>query len=833
MSSTRKILKVFIASPGDLQEERKAIRDVAQEFNELWAEQLGYHVELLGWEDTLPGVGRPQHLINKDLDACVLFIGMLWRRWGTPPSDDGKYTSGFEEEYERSIQKCQEHGTPEIVLFFKNIPDEAKNDPGPDLTRVLEFRKRVVVERNILYKEFSSVAELRGLARRSITHFVTQVRKMEASTGPSEVGASQSSRVLAERESAHSVSRNPPITDEALVFLEKVTSEFREQGSIGSIDASDVARFRLLGNCVRTTSNDQRSLGAHDINLLFAEHLSGMKLSDIESLCLAQMGFQNLKSENVPLWRWYALLSDAKYEPALYVSLYGENDDEKIGAISVLRLLKREISRVNGSPTKKDVLKMWFSEESTREVRIAALEYLKEMGSMDDYALAKKEFDQNDIATSRASLECMLGISLRHEQYGLSRQLILESQFDSINVNLLNAVLDSFEDLDTTILQLGLKHNNSNVRRRAAAVLRGRGFIDIQLAEQLARDNNARIRQESILAQQSLGKMLSDDEIKTILTDPKKLPPLGALSGGVAHAKSDPKGEALYKRYELEQLKQLSESELTTRVELASILDEAPYFARAEKYFEQFGDELRKDVDDKFFVYFNSHIDRLANTPFGKGVRGKAHIKQLRDLENFLRKGLTRRGLNILCRAGEAEDLHRVRLNLQSSFTESSTLDIEYLGKCGDRSDIMVLGQAKAPVSREFLLEPKSGGEFYERIAKTVLELGKDGSISRLLSAELPPKVLTKVIELCGDSKFSKISDKALLYLFDSKSLDVRRAASVKAVRSLPSKRIKSMLRKYVNRKEYRYYNVIHWLDLGSSMARDDVRKVAISKVVR
>jgi hypothetical protein len=100
MADSRKIVKVFLASPSDLQEERRAAKSVVDEFNKLWADSLGYHVELVGWEDTISGFGRPQEIINRDLVQCELFVGMMWKRWGTPPSNTGGYTSGFEEEFE-------------------------------------------------------------------------------------------------------------------------------------------------------------------------------------------------------------------------------------------------------------------------------------------------------------------------------------------------------------------------------------------------------------------------------------------------------------------------------------------------------------------------------------------------------------------------------------------------------------------------------------------------------------------------------------------------------------------------------------------------------------
>lgn len=53
MADTRKIVKLFLASPGDLSDERKAAKSVVDEVNDLLAEEFGYQVELIGWEDTV------------------------------------------------------------------------------------------------------------------------------------------------------------------------------------------------------------------------------------------------------------------------------------------------------------------------------------------------------------------------------------------------------------------------------------------------------------------------------------------------------------------------------------------------------------------------------------------------------------------------------------------------------------------------------------------------------------------------------------------------------------------------------------------------------------
>jgi hypothetical protein len=80
MAASRKLVKVFLASPGDLTDERRAAKHVVDTFNKQWADHLGIHVELVGWEDTVSRFGRPQESINRDLDQCELFIGIIWKK---------------------------------------------------------------------------------------------------------------------------------------------------------------------------------------------------------------------------------------------------------------------------------------------------------------------------------------------------------------------------------------------------------------------------------------------------------------------------------------------------------------------------------------------------------------------------------------------------------------------------------------------------------------------------------------------------------------------------------------------------------------------------------
>src|SRR3990170_3510588 len=141
--TTWNVLNVFIASPGDLAEERRVAREVVSELNRIVGLELSWHIELLGSEDTLPGYSRPQDIINKYVDECDLFIGLLWRKWGQP-TGTGEYTSGFEEEFERARKRCERTGSPEIWLCFKQVEPMQAEDAGEHLKRILAFRQSQV-----------------------------------------------------------------------------------------------------------------------------------------------------------------------------------------------------------------------------------------------------------------------------------------------------------------------------------------------------------------------------------------------------------------------------------------------------------------------------------------------------------------------------------------------------------------------------------------------------------------------------------------------------------------------------------------------------------------
>lgn len=141
MSDVRTI-RVFIASPGDLAVERRAFKDVIEEPNDGFGDGAGVKFEALGWEDTLASTGRrSQGVINREIDRCDA------GRLGLRPDRVRVPTVGTESQPTRSASMA---------------------DPGPQLQKVLDFRKSLEESRQVLSHGFANEAEFKAEVSRHL-----------------------------------------------------------------------------------------------------------------------------------------------------------------------------------------------------------------------------------------------------------------------------------------------------------------------------------------------------------------------------------------------------------------------------------------------------------------------------------------------------------------------------------------------------------------------------------------------------------------------------------------------------------------------------------------
>ena len=414
MRTIRKIVKVFLASPGDLKDERIAAHDAVVELNRLHGEQWGYHVELVGWEDVVSQSQRPQAAINRDLDQCELFIGMLWERWGTPPDINGPYTSGFEEEFERSVANQVKTEKPEISLLFKDIDSGRLKDPGEQLKKVIAFKERLIGEKKIYFEIFADIGTLGQKVRAIIVNYVYGLIAEEADERSRKTQESPPDSATPENAIAGAPT---PVTGrffskQGATFVQTLLNKSAHADDETKLTSVEVARFRLLAAVLGVHGNDTNNLGVHDANLLFA-HSSELDLGRIETRGLFSAGLCNLTSENTPIWHWLTKIG-RPVPNALSFYLVAGSDELMFGAIKAMTLLKQPLSTEMGLQ-RQQFVSAWLQSD-TPNVRVAGLEYLAACGLPEDLPSVREEFDRANYQTKGPALDALLRITSRESR---------------------------------------------------------------------------------------------------------------------------------------------------------------------------------------------------------------------------------------------------------------------------------------------------------------------------------------------------------------------------------------------------------------------------------
>lgn len=155
------VLPVMIASPSDVPQERKIVREVLHEWNDIHALREKVILAPTAWEThSSPELGaRPQELINNRLlKHCDILIGVFWTRIGTPT---GEQASGTVEE----ILRHAEEGKPALV-YFSSAPVAPESLDIAQWTEVQSFRKKC--ELLGIIEKYASLDDFRTKLHRQI-----------------------------------------------------------------------------------------------------------------------------------------------------------------------------------------------------------------------------------------------------------------------------------------------------------------------------------------------------------------------------------------------------------------------------------------------------------------------------------------------------------------------------------------------------------------------------------------------------------------------------------------------------------------------------------------
>jgi tetratricopeptide (TPR) repeat protein len=178
-----KLIRVFIASPGDVKEEREMLFKVIEELNKPKSplKKRGCTLKALGWEDVPPGMKRPEQTIldHYPVHSWDIFIGILWGRFGTPPGErDQKtgfdYESGTEEEFDRSYDYWKKTKRPRIMVYRCMRELQSGKVDGDQLEKVKAFFKEFECAGRYpgLYQKYGTVDQLRERVKLDLEYVV-------------------------------------------------------------------------------------------------------------------------------------------------------------------------------------------------------------------------------------------------------------------------------------------------------------------------------------------------------------------------------------------------------------------------------------------------------------------------------------------------------------------------------------------------------------------------------------------------------------------------------------------------------------------------------------
>ena len=201
------LLRIVVASPGDVKTERDCVEAVAAELNHGLADVLGLRLEVIRWEtDAFPGFnldGSQGHIDTAlRIEESELVIGIFWKRFGTPVSDAA---SGTEHEIRKAYRSWEKTGQPQIMVYFNQMsPLNLTPEETAQRQQVKQFQRDPLFKQG-LWWNYDGAGVFEKLVREHLTQYLrhrTTPLEMQVQTVESPLGLMDVSSVPAARRGA-------------------------------------------------------------------------------------------------------------------------------------------------------------------------------------------------------------------------------------------------------------------------------------------------------------------------------------------------------------------------------------------------------------------------------------------------------------------------------------------------------------------------------------------------------------------------------------------------------------------------------------------------------
>lgn len=811
MRESLKIIRIFIGSPGGLDSERQAAHRVVNEVNLSCADHWGCEFKLLGWESVVPGFQRPQEKINEDLDRCRYFIGVLWNKWGTKTSvDPDGYTSGFEEEFRRAKKRVSEGHMKDILMLFKHVDVPPGFNPGDELKRVFEFREELINGKELLFRDFKDLTGFEECVRSKLME-IGWSEAIAVDDGPAVEDAPEKQTIIDLTAASKQQTNKGLVEDQARGFL----IELADRPSDWEATANyEVARFRLIANSLARAGNDEATLGPHDANLIF-RHLRNSQLSRREISELAECGIASLEHKNAPLWHWLSLLekSSNQFDNLVFWSI---TTKRRKNAIRVLHYLGRPLPEMPNVFSKREILKLWLVDETDASTVSVALSFIASNADLNDIELLEQVLA--DASTDRQD-QIRGAIAGVISRASAQRALIylIDHSVEAVPRALVDRIFGNGSLLQTDTLVGALSAKNDEVRVAATRLLHTRRELSSAITQTLLTDSNYEIRFIAALTLLEAGTPVDEKSISNILTEVKK----GVGFGLFGQPSKDAKW---FDRYYQHEISGHSVDYIRARVASSQPFSSKELAALYRKLGRSARDEILVNLRDEYSDFLNSAVESMV-------LSIGAEVKQIADvwrLEASIRSDLCSVALNALCAFGKHIDIDVVRSTLDRRKITASVEIIQFLGKFGDWTDVKrIIGLRDSYTSASSLLGLTLDSLAQDR-ARALINVSQSRIADLLeLELELPLDIRNAIARALPRNTIVQFDDETLLRELNRDVDEYRWIFAIRCLQSLGRDRIGRLFQNYINSDEYRFYNVVHILDLGSAFSSRRAREIA------
>lgn len=149
-------LRIFLASPGDLEDERAATRSCVDEHNGRCGGAGNVTYEVIEWDRVRGTARRPQEAIDELIAESHFMVVLFKGAWGSEPGSPWGYTSGTEEELFAGLLELGQGDQPMRDIWVAFVDDPKPNE------RIVKLREQIVGRHSVMFESITGVADLKA-----------------------------------------------------------------------------------------------------------------------------------------------------------------------------------------------------------------------------------------------------------------------------------------------------------------------------------------------------------------------------------------------------------------------------------------------------------------------------------------------------------------------------------------------------------------------------------------------------------------------------------------------------------------------------------------------